>query len=260
MKIEELAELFNQCLAEKKAFSPCLREPNTPYGERQYSLFSLDNLPEFVRLLKGLHEDQPKRSVRYIVTEQNRLLLAREGKPGRHIPEHKEMSSYVRAAGNLYFTPDHTAFNKISHESGDFCLDPSSLVWPIALLIAQNVPLTPTFTIEIKTLNVNNEFVADTEFHLTPAQLRSLLPNGFEDIINTPLPPPSTSGCVTPPPTKLRKRPRYEDNETKLQAPSISLFADKNVQNKKLKDNINTPPLSPEYPPVNDLSHPKSRP
>ena len=248
MTLEELTTLFRKTLSENKSFFPCMRTPNAPYAKnRQFSVFSLKQLSEFTSSLTKLPEGQIKHSVRYVVTHLNTLLLAREGKPGLSIPEHKEMSSYVHAAGNLYLTEDFTAFKKIGHESGDFCLDPSSLVWPIALLIAENAPLAPIFTIEIKALNADNQFEITNVFHLTRKELIELLPPDYKTKLTIASNPTTTTIASTPPRFTLRKRPTYHIES------SLSLFSHKKTKIDPTLDFANSSHLDVDEPETSSI-------
>lgn len=182
MNIDELKRIFSECYQDNVLFAPHPRA-RTPKQqvESNHSMYPIRQYAALSRALNDLSESQEKLSVRYLVSEQNKLLLAREGKPDSSVPMHREIRNCCRAAGNLHFSPDYQAFTKITHESGDFQLDAASLIWPIATLVHMNTPLTNPFTIEICDVDDAGGFHITSQLELNHQQLVELLPSGIAE-------------------------------------------------------------------------------
>ncbi|AHE66082.1 hypothetical protein [Legionella oakridgensis] len=179
MTLEELSALFTTRLAEVVSYAPVPRPPATPRHDRtiKHTLYPIEHLPELIAELEKLDdaEGDKKFSVRYLVDEENVLWLAREGKPGRHIPAHRQMRDNCLAAGNIFFSQDFTEITKINHQSGDFHPDAASLLWPLAILNCMKTTLSNPCVIEVSRITPAGNFEREQELSVTPEEMAFIL-------------------------------------------------------------------------------------
>lgn len=179
MTLKELSALFTARLTEDISFAPVRRPPATPRRDRtsKHTLYPIEHLSELITELEKLDDDEgnKKFSVRYLVDEEHVLWLAREGKPGRYVPAHRQMRESCLAAGNIFFSKDFTQITKINHQSGDFHPDAASLLWPLAILNSMKAPLSDSCVIEIGHLSLSGDFEIASELSLTSEEMTFIL-------------------------------------------------------------------------------------
>ena len=94
-------------------------------------------------------EPEYKTSIRYIVKTNGDMLFAREGRPGRLIAAHRQMSGSCLAAGNIFFNDDFTEIIAVNNQSGDFTPQPHSIIWPLKILLKSSLAFSQDFTLRI---------------------------------------------------------------------------------------------------------------
>ncbi len=178
MTLEELIICFRQNLTDKPFYTPVPRPPRRPMRDSSYThhLYPIRNLRPLIEILKKIDEEDgdQKYSVRYLVTREGRLLCALEGRPGRSIPEHKQMRASCLAAGNIYFSADFTEITKITHRSGDFHPAVASLVWPIAAVHLSGATLAKRLIVEESNVDDEGRFNTVALHHFTSPMIETL--------------------------------------------------------------------------------------
>lgn len=84
--------------------------------------------------------------IRFAVDKTGNLFFAKEGKPSRSIPGHREMVSECLAAGNLAFKDNKLVL--ISNQSGDFKPGFQSLQFVIVTLLNNNIEFSATIRLD----------------------------------------------------------------------------------------------------------------
>ncbi len=104
-------------------------------------------------LLKTLQAkpDHDERSIKFIVNQLKKLLLAQAGTPGTYTPSHSNMTSSVMkpsvlSAGVIYLDPQGQILG-LSNENDNFDVSVKSLLWPLSILHLMNVPLSSNLSI-----------------------------------------------------------------------------------------------------------------
>ena len=85
-------------------------------------------------LLEEKELNEETTTARFVVTSDNEVLFANEGKRTPIVPAHTDMSSHVYTAGNIHFSSDWTEIVKITNKSGHFKPNFQSLVFLIPFL------------------------------------------------------------------------------------------------------------------------------
>lgn len=102
-----------------------------------YPLSCLNELISKLPIQKGAIDflDDNPRIIRFLVDGDNQLWFAKEGRPGKHVPAHLQMSTSktCRTAGNMEFNNEGKLI-MINHKSGDFQPSFQSLSWLFAIL------------------------------------------------------------------------------------------------------------------------------
>jgi|GEM_PF-2425716 len=140
--LNELRNILHAGLLEKEAWFPVVRNSDPKQSSPSPSaIYALDNFSQLVEKLKKLDNDRSehKYTIRYLMPDENTLLLAREGKRSVDVPGHKNMCNSCIAAGNLYLSHDFETVMGISHDSGDFLPSMGSLVFPLRRLMETNL-------------------------------------------------------------------------------------------------------------------------
>lgn len=184
MRVSELKIQFSKSYDDQTTYTPVTRPPQKPSHDRSYrhNIYHVNQLNSLIETLKELscfdeNDRLNKYSIRYLVTPDEKLLLAREGKPGRDIPGHKEICNRSLAAGNIFFSDDFSEITKINHQSGDFCPDVGSMVWAIAILLKTNVSLAKKLIIETSYIDEQGGFkVDDNILTFSRVELVNLIP------------------------------------------------------------------------------------
>ena len=138
----QLQDILQTGLIEKETLFPVLRNIDPKQSSPSPSAtYALENFNQLVDKLKKLDNDgsDHKYTIRYLMRDENTLLLAREGRRSVDVPGHKNMSNYCIAAGNLYLSQDFKTVIGISHDSGDFLPSMGSLVFPLRRLLKTNL-------------------------------------------------------------------------------------------------------------------------
>lgn len=92
--------------------------------------------------------------LRFLLSEDFKLLYAPEGHPNPNIPHHyrmtgakKKCDAVCTTAGNVFYNRQHEVV-KVSHKSGDFHPDFDSLQWALAVMFVNNVKFAKKVIIE----------------------------------------------------------------------------------------------------------------
>ncbi|MFY7697461.1 MAG: hypothetical protein ACOVQX_01350 [Legionella sp.] len=183
MTLDELYIKFQQSIEKNTltVYAPVKRPQQTPHREKElrhrfYPIKQLEALIDVLSKMDDDEDDDYKFSIRYLVTEDKQLLLAREGKEGKYIPAHKTIRNRCLAAGNLYFSRDFKKIIKINHQSGDFQPSIESLLWPLAILYFMQAPLEKNLIIELNKKSINHTIMS-TELIVSDIVLKKLLPH-----------------------------------------------------------------------------------
>ncbi len=151
-------------------------QPKSIAGQ-SFKLYPLSDIDELVK-------DGNYKKMRYLITIDGQIILAREGRPSKNIPTHFQMTkkrniseAECLVAGNIKVDKD----NKIcfiSNKSGDFEPAPARITWMIsALLEHHNEKLADNIEIELQGLEegiqkeiltkdqLKNSFNSDTYEH-----------------------------------------------------------------------------------------------
>tara|TARA_R110002126_G_scaffold177321_1_gene326217 strand:- start:35192 stop:35947 length:756 start_codon:yes stop_codon:yes gene_type:complete len=134
----ELQNILQAGLTEKEIWFPVIRNSVPKQSSPSPSAtHTLENFSQLIEKLKKLDNDgsDHKHTLRYLMPDENTLLLAREGKRSADVPGHKNMCNRCIAAGNLYLSHDFETVIGISHDSGDFLPSMGSLVFPLRRLM-----------------------------------------------------------------------------------------------------------------------------
>ena len=174
MKPLQLLALLRDNLKTQAALKPVLRPPGRPSRDKSYThnFYDVSHLSALTQELLNLgsgYDYNEKYGVRYLVETNGRIVFAREGRPGKYIPGHKQISTRCLAAGNIYFNEDYSKIVKINHESGDFHPGIETLVHPLAILLA-TVPhiLGRSLDVEVRLVpNSNPEIITFNKVDLT---------------------------------------------------------------------------------------------
>jgi len=152
MNFKTLLSLFTPAVI----YSPVVRAPQAPgkkKSEHSPPIYNFDSLSTLIEVLKSLvldeMEPECKTSIRYIVKTNGNMLFAQEGRPGRSIPAHRQMSWDCLAAGNIFFNDDFTEIIAINNQSGDFKPQPHSIIWPLKILLTSPLAFSQDFTLRI---------------------------------------------------------------------------------------------------------------
>jgi hypothetical protein len=209
MKLDDLFELFAQELSRVDGpliYTNLLKgHQDKPMRSYNYRFYSLPTISQFCSKLKG---DISKRdradfefledwAARFVVTEQQSILISGEGKPSKKVAVHTDIAPLAIAAGNLYFTAEIKDTGKIdsegikiteklysidaiSNKTGHFQCSPASLVWPLAILLSSDIDwLAPALDIVLLTKGVNNEDIEQT-LNVTKAELKTKMEQIFD--------------------------------------------------------------------------------
>ena len=170
----------------RTTFEPVRRRPEKPKRDTSFkhTMYPIKALPELIGLLRTFDDfnRNEKYSIRYLVTLEGKLLLAREGKPDKSIPKHREISPCCLAAGNINFSNDFS-MTGITHCSGDFCPDPASMAWPLAVLFLVGHDVSPSFTLEEGRVDAMGNFVLNASHAFHPEEMRAIFPAELSDRI-----------------------------------------------------------------------------
>lgn len=162
----------------------------------KHLLYPIKQLPAFRTALQASSDDD-KRIAQYVVTNEKKLLIAREGTPSASTPGHRDMShGPVIAAGHIFFNAAGDVVG-LSNESDDFEeLTVHSMLWPVLILHLTNTPLATPFII-IPSIIDKHGFNTPGEFELTradriqladklaPSLSQALLETNQDDVIIT---------------------------------------------------------------------------
>lgn len=131
--------------------------------------------------------DHDERSIKFIVNQLKKLLLAQAGAPGTYTPSHSDMTASVMkpsvlSAGVVYLDPQGQILG-LSNENDNFEISIKSLLWPLAILHLMNVPLTSNLSIIGKDATPFELNVGDREdiISLLPLQTLQLLLHANRD-------------------------------------------------------------------------------
>lgn len=118
------------------------------------TLYTADALPELLKVAEPVPFGETKdKVIRILVTKEGELVLGLEGKPGKEIPAHFQMSdldvskALCITAGNAYFN-DKGELTRIDHKSGDFRPPFDTLQHALALLVKAGVKFAPEVHID----------------------------------------------------------------------------------------------------------------
>lgn len=177
IELMDLKALFSSSLVEQQLFSPRVRQPRKPRRDNSYehTLYPVEALESLIGILRERNDPDHdlKYSVRYIVDENRGMWFSFEGVASFSTPGHREMASRCLAAGNVFFSDDYTSITKITHCSGDFRPDVGSLVWPLAILAAKDMPFHDSFSLQI--IDQDEEGLPRSEMTLGEAERALLL-------------------------------------------------------------------------------------
>lgn len=156
MTSSQLLEILIQNSKSKAVLKPIKRLPPPPRKDRSYThnFYDLSHIElltkELLKLNDSYNYDQ-KYGARYLVQTNGRIVFSREGRPGKYIPGHKQISRECLAAGNIYFNADYSKIIKINHESGDFRPSIETLSHPLNALLS-SIPhfFDKTLDVEVK--------------------------------------------------------------------------------------------------------------
>jgi len=190
MTLDQLKQLFTNP-GQEHLYTPKLRS-HTPRKDDafDYKFYTLDNCQELLEEIKRRKSLGEAIDVRYLVDKNNILWLAKEGKPSRTIPRHKDMGINCKAAGNLYFDYETLDLVRLNHSSGDFEPDVNSLMWPLAILAAKAVPTRPEVIVDIILQDGNQQItltkteISDATSHLSINQDDLSLANTDIDVVH----------------------------------------------------------------------------
>ena len=107
--------------------------------------YKLSGLKDLANLISHQNEISDKKALRFLLTKNDELLFAREGRPVPSvIPAHWNMSGMshnsacCKSAGNIYFN-QNMKIDKINHKSGDFVPSFDSLKSVLAILVKLDI-------------------------------------------------------------------------------------------------------------------------
>jgi hypothetical protein len=184
---EDLLSLLHPENLIDKTYTPVSRVPQKPKKDKSYihKKYDISHLPDLMSALKALSQDDDeneneKYGARYLVDLNKRIIFAREGCPGKHIPMHKEIAKVCVAAGTVFFNKDHSKIIKINHSSGDFHPGINSLIWPLAAILA----VSPGLVNDELIVQIINEKKKIEDINVPKEKLQEILTPMREEMLN----------------------------------------------------------------------------